>query len=81
MSAKSVIAGALAALSVYALSGCATSGGLAPSTHLVEADRLAASQTLSRAEAGQAWPAEQWWTSLGDPQLDRLIAVSNAVEA
>ncbi|HEY2590005.1 MAG TPA: efflux transporter outer membrane subunit [Steroidobacteraceae bacterium] len=68
-----VIAAALAALSVSALSGCATSGGLAPRAHLASADHLAASQTLSRAEIGQTWPAQQWWTSLGDPQLDRLI--------
>ena len=58
---------------LFALSGCATSRGLAPRARLVGPDGLVASQTLSRSETGPVWPAPKWWTALGDPQLDRLI--------
>jgi NodT family efflux transporter outer membrane factor (OMF) lipoprotein len=69
---------ALAAATVAAVAGllaaCASSSGLAPQSHVQEADRLAAARSLEQAGVGTAWPATDWWTAFGDPQLDRLIA-------
>jgi len=67
-SVAAVLAAALALLSA-----CATTGGLAPQAHVANAEQLAASRTFGAAPVGASWPAEGWWTSLGDPQLDRLI--------
>ena len=73
MSARNAIAITLLAGALAILSGCATTGGLAPQAHIVKADRLEAARTLGEAQVGASWPAQEWWTSLGDPQLDRLI--------
>lgn len=63
------------AASSVALAGCVTSGGLHPDGAMLDpstlqADRSLSGQTLSPA----AWPAADWWTGLGDPQLGALIA-------
>ena len=59
----------------FALAGCASSGGLHPSATLTDPTTLAARQSLARLDAAtSAWPAEDWWTALGDRQLDALIA-------
>jgi NodT family efflux transporter outer membrane factor (OMF) lipoprotein len=57
-----------------ALAGCASSGGLHPDgtptdPATLKADRSLAGFNLSPA----AWPSTDWWTGLGDPQLDALI--------
>lgn len=57
------------------LAGCASSGGLHPDGVLTDpaslkAQRSLAGQTVSPA----AWPALDWWTGLGDAQLNALIA-------
>jgi len=57
------------------LAACATSGGLHPNGTLTDPSSLASSQSLARVHAAEAtWPSEDWWTALGDPQLDTLIA-------
>lgn len=57
------------------LAACATSGGLHPNGTLTDPSSLATGQSLARAHAAEAtWPNQDWWTSLGDPQLDALIA-------
>ena len=58
-----------------ALAGCVSSGGLHPDgtptdPASLKADRSVAGFNLSSA----AWPSTDWWTGLGDPQLDALIA-------
>lgn len=58
-----------------ALAGCVSSGGLHPEGSLTDpaslkGERSLAGITLSPA----AWPADDWWTGLGDPQLSALIA-------
>lgn len=58
-----------------ALAGCVSSGGLHPDgtptdPASLKADRSVAGFNLSPA----AWPSTDWWTGLGDPQLDALIA-------
>jgi NodT family efflux transporter outer membrane factor (OMF) lipoprotein len=55
-----------------ALGGCASTHGLAPQGRLMDADRLAAGRSLDGFSAA-AFPQRDWWTSLGDPQLDALI--------
>lgn len=56
------------------LAGCASTGGLAPQEHPIEADSLASSRSLDGPTLSDAaFPARDWWTTLGDPQLDALI--------
>lgn len=56
-----------------ALAGCASTHGLAPATHPLDANRLASTRTLVGLSAA-AFPKQGWWTAFGDPQLDALIA-------
>ncbi|MHC1480986.1 efflux transporter outer membrane subunit [Frateuria aurantia] len=61
----------LAFLSI--LAGCSTSHGLHPQLKPTDAAALALAQTTAQAGFSQAaWPAEDWWRALGDPQLDAL---------
>lgn len=53
--------------------GCASTEGLAPTTHPLQADALAASRSLGGAPTG-TFPTATWWAAFGDPQLDALIA-------
>jgi NodT family efflux transporter outer membrane factor (OMF) lipoprotein len=55
------------------LAGCASTHGLAPSSHPMEADQLAVKRSLSGGASDAAFPKQDWWTALGDPQLSRLI--------
>ncbi|PWK92472.1 efflux transporter outer membrane subunit [Fulvimonas soli] len=56
-----------------ALAACASSGGLHPDGKPLDPAGLKAGRSLAGLSPA-AWPAEDWWTGLGDPQLDRLIA-------
>ncbi len=57
-----------------ALAGCTTSGGLHPTGSLMDALSLKSDRSLSNVKVSPAaWPAEDWWTGLGDPQLSALI--------
>ncbi|EIL96112.1 RND efflux system outer membrane lipoprotein NodT, partial [Rhodanobacter sp. 115] len=59
----------------FALAGCASSGGLHPQGKPIDPSSLATGQSLGQASAPDAtWPQADWWTGLGDPQLDALIA-------
>jgi NodT family efflux transporter outer membrane factor (OMF) lipoprotein len=56
------------------VTGCASSRGLAPEGRPLEADSLQAQRSLSDvAVSDAAFPAQDWWTSLGDAQLNGLI--------
>jgi len=68
--ARSAAAAALALLAA----GCASFGGLAPSTQRTDAATLAAKNTLAEARLSAAWPQADWWRRFGDAQLDTLIA-------
>lgn len=58
-----------------ALAGCASSGGLHPQGQPIDPSSLATARSLARVTASEAaWPQTDWWTGLGDPQLDALIA-------
>ncbi|MEO6227474.1 MAG: efflux transporter outer membrane subunit [Thermomonas sp.] len=57
------------------LSSCASSGGLKTQGQLRDAGSLSAGAALGKVNVSDAaWPDDHWWTSLGDPQLDTLIA-------
>lgn len=63
-----------------ALAGCASSGGLHSDGTLTDPASLKMQQSLARLDVSPAaWPGEDWWTGLGDPQLTALIneALSN----
>jgi NodT family efflux transporter outer membrane factor (OMF) lipoprotein len=54
--------------------GCASTHGLKPAATMQSADSLAAERTLAEAPLREGeWPGRDWWTALGDPQLDELI--------
>jgi len=66
---------AAAAALTLALAGCASSGGLHPDGTPIDPSALKAEHSLAGASVSPAgWPAGDWWTGLGDPQLDGLIA-------
>nr|WKF55808.1 Outer membrane protein OprM [Paraburkholderia busanensis] len=58
---------------LIASAGCVTSSGLAPVGKLSEPSQLSASRSLAGIDAHRAWPATDWWVSLGDAQLTSLI--------
>ena len=56
------------------LAGCASYHGLHTEGTRLEAKNLKAAQVLNRIEVtSAAWPEKNWWTRLGDTQLDGLI--------
>lgn len=57
---------------VLILAGCASTHGLSPTGRLTQADALLAQRSLGRF-SDAAFPTRNWWTALGDPQLDGLI--------
>lgn len=63
-----------AAIGLTALAGCASSGGLHPDGTPIDPSSLKVAQSLANVPANAVWPSADWWTGLGDPQLDALIA-------
>jgi NodT family efflux transporter outer membrane factor (OMF) lipoprotein len=61
----------IAAAAAVALAGCASVPRLGPKPALASAGALGAEQALAGAHG--AWPATDWWSGFGDPQLSRLI--------
>ena len=58
-----------------ALAGCATSGGLQPHGSPIDPSSLKVERSLANVQVSDAaWPKQDWWTALGDPQLGALIA-------
>ncbi|MCL2346302.1 MAG: efflux transporter outer membrane subunit [Desulfobulbus sp.] len=57
-------------LAALALTGCADMLGVAPSARLTDAGQLG----LPAADSAALGPAQDWWTALGDAQLDALVA-------
>ncbi len=64
---------AAAAALTLALAACASSGGLHPEGTPTDPSTLKAGRSLAQLSAA-AWPTTDWWTGLGDRQLDALIA-------
>lgn len=64
------------ALSLLALSlaGCASMRGLHTHAMPIDPAQVEAGQSLSSSKLSPAaWPQDAWWTSFGDPQLDRMM--------
>ena len=59
-------------VAVLALAGCASTHGLAPASAPMEADALAANESLD-AQSAATFPRADWWRAFGDPQLDALV--------
>jgi NodT family efflux transporter outer membrane factor (OMF) lipoprotein len=60
---------------VLLIAGCASSDGLTTRSAPVDAMQLKTAASLAAVPvAPGAWPSEEWWKALGDPQLDALIA-------
>ncbi|GAA0887372.1 efflux transporter outer membrane subunit [Rhodanobacter soli] len=64
---------AAAAALTLALAACASGGGLHPDGTPIDPSTLKAERSLAHLSAA-AWPSTDWWSGLGDPQLDALIA-------
>ncbi|MDI2590872.1 efflux transporter outer membrane subunit [Pseudomonas sp. N3-W] len=61
-------------LLAMSLAGCASYSGLNTQGVNLQAKSLNAGQSLTGVTLSPAaWPKKDWWTSLGDPQLDGLI--------
>jgi NodT family efflux transporter outer membrane factor (OMF) lipoprotein len=59
----------------FVLAACASSGGLQPQGTLLDASTLQARRSLADTPLSPAaWPAQAWWSGLGDAQLDALVA-------
>lgn len=58
-----------------ALAACATTHGLHTTGHEIAPESLQTRQSLAGVQVSPAaWPKQDWWHALGDPQLDALIA-------
>jgi NodT family efflux transporter outer membrane factor (OMF) lipoprotein len=73
LSMRPLLLAATAALTL-ALAACASSGGLHPEGTPTDAATLHSARSLAAVtDPAAAWPTTDWWTALGDPQLDALI--------
>lgn len=62
-------------LATALLAACASTGGLQPASEPRPIDDHTVTRSLSGAPLSPAaFPAQDWWRSLGDPQLDALVA-------
>lgn len=74
MSASPLRAGLSLLVLALTLAGCASYRGLHTEASSINAAGLNAAQTLNGVKLSPAaWPKSDWWTQLGDPQLDGLI--------
>lgn len=56
------------------ITGCASTGGLQPQGTGLAIGSLHAQRSLAGIPLdSSAWPTQQWWKSLDDPQLDALV--------
>ncbi|MEA3090468.1 MAG: hypothetical protein QOJ04_1810 [Caballeronia sp.] len=55
------------------ISGCASTGGVAPQDRVPDAATLDVGAAIRAANADAKWPDIQWWKAYNDPQLDAWI--------
>jgi NodT family efflux transporter outer membrane factor (OMF) lipoprotein len=55
------------------IGACASTAGLSTQAEQRSAAQLSAERSLAGTSAAAPWPQSDWWKSLNDPQLDRLI--------
>ncbi len=71
----SICGAALAVACTAFIAGCVSSSGIEPKSQRRDPAALAAADTLAGVHLSPAtWPDREWWRSLGDAQLDALIA-------
>lgn len=74
MSSKSLRTGVSLMLLAMSVAGCANFSGLDTQGQRLDANHLQAGKSLNGVTlSAAAWPADDWWKTLGDPQLDSLI--------
>ena len=74
MSGKTLRSSLTLVLSAMILAGCANYSGLDTQGQNLDVKGLKVGQSLNGVTLSPAaWPKSDWWTSLGDPQLDGLI--------
>ncbi|WP_130889185.1 efflux transporter outer membrane subunit [Pseudomonas sp. Sample_21] len=74
MSANTLRSSLTLLLSAMILAGCANYSGLDTEGQRLDAKSLKTAQSLDGITLSPAaWPKSDWWSSLGDPQLDGLI--------
>lgn len=74
MSGKTLRSSMTLVLSAMILAGCANYSGLDTQGQNLDVKGLRVGQSLNGVTLSPAaWPKSDWWTSLGDPQLDGLI--------
>jgi NodT family efflux transporter outer membrane factor (OMF) lipoprotein len=72
--ARSALRLVAASVLVGLLAGCMSMKGLQTQGNLTAPDRLEAHHSLVGVNlTPAAWPRADWWTALGDPQLDGLV--------
>jgi NodT family efflux transporter outer membrane factor (OMF) lipoprotein len=65
---------AIVAVAAAVLAACASTHGLAPQSSIQKPDTLATTKVFADANVNpESWPDSNWWTQLGDPQLNQLI--------
>jgi NodT family efflux transporter outer membrane factor (OMF) lipoprotein len=73
-SAQAVVQAVVLAAITSLLAACASTGGLQPQSRPLAPETLAVQQSLAAVPlSGATWPQEDWWTTFGDSQLDRLM--------
>jgi NodT family efflux transporter outer membrane factor (OMF) lipoprotein len=61
-------------VSLLVLAGCASTQGLHTKSSPADPAQLQAARSLEGVKSdAAAWPAEDWWRALGDPQLNKLM--------
>jgi len=55
------------------VAACASTDGLSTQAEQHSAAQLSAERSLAGTPAAAPWPQNDWWKSLNDPQLDRLV--------
>src|SRR5579875_2571671 len=73
---------AAAALAAALLAGCASTGGLQPQDKPVAIDTLHTQRSLADVAVDPAaWPAQDWWKTLGDARVREALAQAGAADA
>ncbi|WP_309477012.1 efflux transporter outer membrane subunit [Trinickia acidisoli] len=76
-SGKVRVASAFLALSII-MSGCASTGGIAPQQTALDAAALDTGAAVRAAARSARWPDADWWRTYGDTQLDSLVSAAVA---
>ncbi|CAN7771731.1 efflux transporter outer membrane subunit [Cupriavidus necator] len=65
---------ALAGACIAMLAACANTGGIEPAATPLDAAAVDPGAALRATQQDAGWPQRAWWSQLGDPNLDALVA-------